>query len=201
MSLPNNFNELCIILDNKYNFKKILIVNTPTTGDFLNIMFVEERTSRIKYTQNNFDKFIQIIQNLNEKFDLVCVDPYHEYKESINTFKLLTPLLNDNGILISHDCCPPNLKTASYLLKEGEWRGVTYAGFIELSYDNPEYFYTVINKDYGLGIMSKKEIQFTKKIIDKENQKIFLDIFKQNKYDEAYDYFIKHSAKIINLIN
>lgn len=200
MSLPNNFKELCYILDKKINFNNILIVNTPNTGQFLDNIFLEKKTTRIKYTQDNFDKFIEIITNLNDKFDLICVDPYHEYKESIISFRLLTVLLNDNGILISHDCNPPNLMSTSHKNIKGEWCGVTYAAFIEIAYDNPEWYYAVIYKDYGLGIISKKEIVFVKKITNNEGQKIFLNLFKQNKYEEAYNYFRIHSKTIINLI-
>jgi hypothetical protein len=76
----------------------------------------------------------------------------------------------------------------------------TYVAFIEIAYNNPEWYYTIINRDYGLGIISKKKIQFVKKIINNEKQKIFLDIFKEKKYQEAYDYLNKNSKDIINLI-
>ena len=200
-TLPENFKELSYILDNKFNFKNILIVNTTLTGHFLNTMFLEERTTRIMYNHNNYDEFVETITNINKKFDLICVDPYHEYKESISSFKLLTLLLNDDGILISHDCNPPTFEASSHICIQGDWCGVTYAAFIEIAYNNPEWYYAIINKDYGLGIISKKEIQFVKKIIDTDNQKLFLNIFNENKYEEAYNFFNKHSKNIINLIN
>jgi hypothetical protein len=201
MSLPNNFKDLIYILDKNINFKNILIVNTDKTGLFLNDCFPEKKISRISYTPNNYPQFIKIMIKLNKKFDLICVDPYHEYKESLGTLKLLTFLLDKDGILISHDCNPPSFTSTSCTYKAGEWCGVTYAAFVEVAYYNPEWYYTVINKDYGLGIISKKEIQFVKKIIDKEKQKKFLDLFKQNKYKPAYDYYKAHAFDIINLIN
>ena len=201
MYLPNNFKELAYLLDKHINFKNILIVNTPTTGHFLNNFFLEERTLRISYVPNKYNKFVEIVNNLNQKFDLICVDPYHEYKESIETFTLLTKLLNENGVLISHDCYPPNFNSSYPTYKKGEWCGVTYAAFIEIAHDNPNWYYAIINNDYGLGIISKEKIQYVEKITNSEKQKIFLNIFKEKKYKEAYNYFINNSTDIINLLN
>jgi hypothetical protein len=202
MSLPKDFEELIYLLDKQFNFKNILIVNTICTGIFLDSLFLEKKTLRIKYNQNEYNKFVNQINNLNTKFDLICVDPFHEYIQSISDYNLLTKLLTDDGILVSHDCNPSNFKAASpTCLRKGEWSGVTYAAFVEIAYKNPDWFYAVINKDFGLGIISKKEIQFVKKIENNNKQKIFLDLFKQNKYEQAYNYFVENSNDIINLIN
>ncbi len=201
MNIPKDYKELAYTIYEKMDIKKILIINTPKTGEFLNKMFLDKRIVRICYDPNDFNYLVNLIPIIKTKFDLICVDPYHEYKESINTFRLLISLLNENGILISHDCCPPNFSCSSPTYKTGEWCGVTYAAFIEIAYEHPEWYYSVINTDYGLGIISKKEIDFVKKIIDNEKQKIFLDLFKENKYEEAYHYFIENSGDIINLIH
>jgi hypothetical protein len=173
LCLPKNFNELYNLLDKIYLFKNILIVNTIRTGSFLNKMCLDKKTIRITYSFDNLDKFITKINSISVKFDLILVDPYHEYKHSIITFKMLMPLLNENGILISHDCYPNEFSLTSPIYIEGYWCGVTYAAFIENAYDNPDFYYAVINNDYGLGIISKVEIPFVKKIIDKEKQKNF----------------------------
>ena len=198
--LPKNFNDLYKLLNNTYLFKNILIINTGTTGKFLDRMCLNKKTIRIKYSSTNFDEFIKKINKIIVKFDLILVDPYHEYKHSIDTFRMLMPLLDENGILISHDCFPPFFNITSPIYKKGEWCGVTYAAFIENSYNNPDFFYAVIKNDYGLGIISKIEINFVKKIINKEKQKIFLDMFKNNDYENAYNYFKNNSNDIINLI-
>jgi hypothetical protein len=199
--LPKEFNDLYNLLNDIYLFENILIVNTPTTGPFLDKMCLDKKTIRIKYNFDDLNNFITTINSISEKFDLILVDPYHEYKHSITTFKMLTPLLNENGILISHDCYPEKFSITSPVYVKGIWCGVTYAAFIENSYDNPDFYYAVINNDYGLGIMSKVEIPFVKKIFDKEKQKIFLDLFKEDDYEKAYDYFKKYPNDIINLIS
>ena len=200
-SLPKKFNDLYILLNDKYLFENILIVNTSVTGVFLDKMCLDKNPIRIKYNFNDLNNFITTINGICKKFDLILVDPYHEYNHSITTFKMLTPLLNENGILISHDCYPPKFSITSPKYVKGIWCGVTYAAFIENSYNNPDFYYSVINNDYGLGIMSKVEIPFVKKIVDKEKQKIFLDLFKKDDYENAYNYFKTYSNDIINLIS
>lgn len=199
--IPKNFKQLCIYFDKIFHFKNILIVNTNSTGLFIDNLFLkQDRITRIKYTPEKYDDFINKITNIGKKFDLICLDPYHEYKESIGSFTLLLPLLNENGILISHDCNPPNFSCANHKYKLGEWCGVTYATFVEIAYNNPNFYYAVINNDYGLGIISKNKINFVEKIKNNEKQLIFLNLFRETKYEEAYNYFKKNIIDLVNLI-
>jgi len=207
MTFPKDFTELVYLLDKEYHFTDILIVNTngiPKTGEFLDTILEEKNPIRIKYTSNEYNKFVENINNLDKKFDLICLDPYHNYKESISDFRLLYSLLNDNGILISHDCYPPSYKYIPIHKPNGKindlWCGATYGAFIEFSYDNPKLFYGIIKNDYGIGIISKKKIKFVKKLIINDKQKQFLNLFKNNKDEEAYKYFIINVKDIINLI-
>lgn len=200
---PTNFKDLTDLFLNGRLFQNILIVNTPITGLFLDEMLQDKYTTRIKYSPNDFNNFIETINNINCKFDLILVDPYHEYEHSIVTFRLLTSLLDENGILISHDCYPPtfDITQPTPVYVNGCWCGVTYAAFVENAYENPNLYYSVINNDFGLGIISKTETIFVKKICNVEKQKIFLDMCKNNDYEKAYNYFIDNSNEMINLIN
>ena len=205
MTLPDNFLELSRELDAEFNFKKILIVNTPNTGLFLDNLFLDERTTRVKYTHDAYNKLIETVTKVNTKFDLICLDPYHYYKESYSDYNLMTSFLSDTGILLSHDCYPPDYNHVPQKDKKGRmsvcWCGETYAAFVEFAYANPDYLYAVIKNDYGLGIITKREMQYVKKIVNNENQKQFLDLFKHNKNEEAYNYFEKNAKDIINLID
>ena len=140
------------------------------------------------------------LEKNNKKFDLICLDPFHEYYESSSDLSLLTSFLTDDGILICHDCggdSNKDLYTPHF--KKGGWCGITYYCFVEFASNNPDYYYGIINRDFGLGIISKKNMKFIKKINNKK-QKIFIDIFKKNP-DEAFDYFTIYGNEIINLIS
>jgi len=197
--------DIYTILDNACTFKHILIVNTQSTGLFLDSMCLNKRPYplRIKYNSNNFEDFIAKVNHvirMNKKFDLILVDPYHEYSQSSSIFKILTPLLNETtGILISHDCYPPEFGMTSPVYQKNEWCGVTYAAFIENAYNNPNLYYVVINTDYGLGIVSTRPFAGLTKISAREKQEAFLRMFKNGEYENAYNYFTAQSTDIINL--
>jgi hypothetical protein len=203
VDLPKKFNDLYLLLNEKCAFKNILIVNTKTTGSFLDKMCLDKTPIRIKYNSNNLDELVKKLNGLSDKperFDLILLDPYHEYNHSMVALRMLTALLDETGILISHDCYPPNFNLTSPVCTKGAWCGVTYAAFIENAYDNPNFYYAVINNDYGLGILSKLEIVFVKKIMENEKQTQFLEMFKQNDYENAYNYLKQYSNEIINLV-
>lgn len=201
MELPQTFKELSYILDKELHFKNILIVNTETTGSFLDSLFLENRTTRIKYTPNTHDELAKKLKEINQTFDLICLDPFHGYKESSEDLALLTSYLSEDGVLICHDCYPPNSKTASRDFVEGEWCGVTYLAFIEFAFHHSTMFYGIINRDYGLGIISKKEIIYVKQIIYHEKQNKCITLFKNGFDEQAYEYFTTDSNDIINVIN
>lgn len=203
-------------LNEKNKFKDILFIRSTLTGQFMDeLLKNDENIIRILY---NTDKTIpskeinisikkvhsneleKTINSLNKKFDLIFVDPFHEYKESRRDFSILIPLLKDNGILISHDCYPENKKMANPNFILGNWSGETYIAFVELAFNNPSYYYGILNIDTGIGIMSKKEFELLKNNLNTEKQKELLYLH-QNNNETAYDYFIKNSQEIINMID
>ena len=151
----------------------MLIVNTngiPQTGEFLDHILEEKNPVRIQYTDDKHNEFIIKINELtksDKKFDLICLDPYHTYDISLTDYNLLTPLLSDNGIIISHDCYPPEYRYIPTINPDSSinrvWCGETYVAFVKFSEENPHLFYAVIKYDVGLGIISKTQIQFVKK--------------------------------------
>jgi len=215
MELPNNFNKLCILLDNTFIFNNILFVRHMTGGEFLDKLFLDKiNITRILYETNNpnqpkrhkgpntliqHSELKNTLEKINKKFDLICLDPFHEYCESSSDLSLLTSFLTDEGILICHDCggdSNKDLYTSHF--QTGGWCGVTYCCFVEFASNNPDYYYGIIKRDFGLGIISKQNMKFVKKI-NNEKQKKFVDIFKKN-LDEAFDFFTTHGNEIINLI-
>lgn len=205
MPIIKKFNHLYALLNRIYEPKNILIVNTQATGLFLDKMCLNKRPIRIKYNSENINDFIAKVNHvirMNKKFDIILVDPYHEYRHSSVIFKILMSLLDEKaGILISHDCYPPTFAMTSPTYQKDEWCGVTYAAFIENAYNNPHCYYAVINTDYGLGILSARLITGLKKISASEKQEEFLRMFKNGEYENAYTYFTAHSSDIINLVN
>jgi len=194
-------------------FQNILFLRTPTTGGWMDAMETNnnENVTRILYT---IDKQItnrlytvlrhadleSYLRSLNKTYDLIIMDSYHEYAQSSSDFSLVSSLLSENGILVSHDCCPPDKKKSTPKFISGYWCGVTYVCFIEMAYNNPEWYYTVLDNDNGVGIASKQPIDYLTKNLNKEKQEILLQMNKENN-PNTYDYFRTNGKELINLLS
>jgi hypothetical protein len=214
-----NFGDIISLLildlykENKY--KNILFVRTCTTGAWLdNLLIKNLNITRILYytdkinTPTKSHKSTTIIHSddlenklisLNKTFDLICIDTWHEYEVSCRDFRIISSLLNENGILISHDCYPWNKTVANPLFIPGSWCGETYISFIEFAYNNPTMFYTILNIDTGIGIISKKQLHFLSNTLDRKKQEYLLFLHKNS--TDPYTYFIENSKDIINAIS
>jgi len=204
--------KLIIDLDKEKKFKNILFVRTPTTGSWLdNILPDDKRVKRVLYDTKKLENYFYhkstiiinckelglFLQNNNTKYDLICIDPFHEYKYSLRDFKELNLYLKKEGILLSHDCCPPSKLMSSPTFIEGGWCGETYKAFVKNALKNPKLYYCILNIDTGIGIISKEKIYFLSNNLNKNKQK---EMFALEKED-VYDFFVKNSKEIINLIN
>jgi len=199
------------------NFKSMLFVRTPTTGAWMDPMittYKDLNPCTVFYTRNgnttygNGNRLYTIVdhcdlewyfKNLNRRFDLICMDPFHEYNESISDFTLFTSMLTDDGVLISHDCFPCKKQYSGPIFKPGYWCGVTYVAFVEIAYNNPSWFYAVIDNDTGIGIISKNAIENLRNDFDREKQECLIQMNKDGD-DSTYEYFCANSKELINLI-
>jgi len=209
-----NGDIISMLITDLYNKNKnIIFIRTPTTGVWLDKLLVDKpNIIRILYDTNKIKKYkvsksTKIIKSnnlekkldsLNKKYDLICIDPFHEYEYSKRDFFLLSSYLSDDGIIISHDCFPSNNNSAlpKYIL--GNWSGETYIALVEFSYANPDLFYGILNIDTGIGIISKKNILFLKNCMNVSKQKHLLDLH-NNKSNDVYDFFSQNAIDIINL--
>jgi hypothetical protein len=212
--ITNYVNELI----NYNNYNNIMFIRTPTTGAWLDdILPNNNNIIRLCYyieniqpnnckchkltTIINLYNLEQTIKQLNNKYDLIVIDPYHEYNVSYNNFNLLLLFLNHDGCIISHDCYPSELKLSIPVFKKGPWCGQTYLAFIQLAYNNPHLFYAILNIDTGIGIINKRENGCLRNNLDKYKQEYILSLDFINDYDKAYNYFINNSFDIINGIS
>ena len=213
-NIGDNISSLILELYNKKKYKNILFVRTYTTGDWLdNLLKTNHDVNRILYytdktcTPTKSHKLTTIIHSnnlenhllsLNKTFDLICIDTWHEYEVSSRDFNIISPLLNETGILISHDCYPWNKIVANPSYIPGAWCGETYISFVEFAYNNPQLFYTILNTDTGIGIISKKKVSLLSNTFDKKKQEHLLFLHKNS--TDPYTYFIENSKDIINAI-
>ena len=211
----NIISSFIIDLYNKNNYNNILFIRTCTTGNWLDELLIENQDiNRILYLTDKIKnpttshKLTTIIHSndlsnqlilLNKTFDLICIDTWHEYEEASRDFRIISSFLNDSGILISHDCYPWNKIVANPRFIPGSWCGETYISFIEYAYNNSNMFYTILNIDTGIGIISKKQLPFLSNTLDKKKQEHLLFLHKNSL--DCYTYFVENSKDIINVIS
>jgi len=119
---------LIMDLYNNYKYKNILFVRTSTSGGFLDKLLINNTNiTRIlcdmhhleQFTYHKYTKIIELddlentLKSINKKFDLICIDLYHEYTHSKKGFEILLPYLSNVGVIVSHDCFPPNKDMAT----------------------------------------------------------------------------------------
>ena len=198
----------------EYNYENILFVRTCTTGGWLDKLLInnpnvtrilyytdkikERTTSHASTTIIHYNELEHVLSSLNKKFDLICMDAWHEYNLSLRDFTILVSFLNDTGMLISHDCFPWNKTVANREFITGSWCGETYLSFTEFAYMHPELYYLILKTDTGIGFISKKEMHPLSNKLDRKKQENFLLLHRNRK--DYYSYFMNHSRDIINAL-
>ena len=91
----------------------------------------------------------------SRRADIVFVDPWHMYEDSVAGLDLARSLLAPGGTLIVHDCLPePKLARGVGLLRLNAWCGDTWLAFAELALTAPAGSSAVIiDADQGIGIL------------------------------------------------
>ena len=192
------------------NYKKLLFVRTSTTGDWLDTLFIENQTiSRIIYDikvipeykfhpSNKIISFLEL-ENITDKFDMICLDPFHEYNYTKKNLSFLFSILTDTGILFCHDCYPSNQQMAVPNYVKGSWSGETYISLVEFAYYHPEFYYTVLKIDTGIGVISKIPLDGLSNTFNRVKQETLL-LMHKNGEEGLYNYFNEHSYDLIHAV-
>lgn len=159
-----------------------------------------------QYFEETSDDFFAKRKDLIKQLDVVLVDGLHTYRASLLDALNSLKYLNKDGIIIFHDCLPPNraaaMPTELFPTKKekrsipgwtNEWCGDVYKTIIYLRKAFPEVLDAlVVDTDYGLGILRPK-VKLNP--IDlKIDEALFEEI---NKID--YDQLMADTKNLINL--
>ena len=153
-----------------HGFTSYLEICTPTTGnefskigsDFLKskhrLMYGVaadfDDGSPIDFRYDGFD-IESKHAGLRDHYDIILVDPYHDYRSSIRDITFAYGLLRHGGIMVVHDCLPPsNGDTIAPTFVSGEWCGVTFIAYVDFLMSSGATFWTV-DCDYGCGVIVK----------------------------------------------
>ena len=101
-------------------------------------------------TSDNFFRENQI------KFDCIFIDGLHEYSQVKRDILNSIKILNEDGIIILHDCLPPSINHQRVPRTRYVWNGDVWKAIVEVRTWQHVDTYTVLS-DQGLGLIKKKK--------------------------------------------
>jgi len=165
--------EIALLLAKQYGYTSYLEICTPITGNTFSLVEKKQfpRRARLMYrcppdfsdgepvdfltqAESGEELFSELMKS-GERFDLVFVDPWHTYTSSLRDILFGLQLIKDDGVLLIHDCNPPNSTYAEPEYRPGEWCGVTFAAYLDVVLFTRGIHYITVDSDYGCGIISK----------------------------------------------
>ena len=172
-------------IDNKIFTTKSAIHYIPETDVDLKIF----KRNDIDIKPNKYEYHHNRISSEKIKYDIVFVDSWHTYEQSLLDLETALKHVSANGIIVVHDCCP----YAQDLIGKctgGAWCGQTYEAFIDFRYRHRELQIFCLYVDYGCGIISLKPRFDIKQDFEE---------YDKNKIRE-WTYFNDNKIKLLNLI-
>ena len=156
------------------NFSKIIIKNKigvdPQSGG----------THRM--TSDDFFK-----QN-KSPFDLIFIDGLHVYEQVLKDIENSLKVLNDNGVILIHDCLPAKIWHQTIPQTHSSWNGDVWKSIVKSRTRIDIDTYT-IEADQGLGLILKRK-----------NKDLLVDKIENFKNLKFRDYYIHHK-KFMRIID
>lgn len=170
-------------IDNFFFTKELFLYNPPNNINLSNL--------RKDTDIEPIDYDVGIEKYKNNKYDIIFIDSYHTFEQSVQDIEFAYSLLNDNGFIVIHDCAPSSINVIGDY-KQDAWCGQTYSAFIYFRMKTPYIKSSVVNIDFGCGIISKNKL----------NKDVFkLDNLLTLKEISQWNYFMNNKKKLLNLIS
>tara|TARA_Y100000310_G_scaffold333862_1_gene412296 strand:- start:76 stop:783 length:708 start_codon:yes stop_codon:yes gene_type:complete len=148
------------------------------------------------------DEFFELIKGHKDiKYDIIFIDGLHVYEQVNIDIKNSLNHLKENGTIIMHDCSPPTVHhqreeyhgineqgaVAFTTPAKSTWNGTVWKAYVENRCINPNLTMSVVDTDYGVGILQFGE----QKIWNKANLDKCL----------TYEYLEKNRTELLNLLS
>lgn len=179
-------------LDDGYNFKRIECESKESVDPYFqddhskyDLTFNDDLPYEIKsmltYRMTSDDFFKQNTKT----YDIIFIDGLHTEeqvgRDIINSIKVL----NDNGLIVVHDCLPKSKEAQMIPRIQGEWNGTVWKAIVELTKQGIDI--KIWEGDYGCAI------------IKKTTDEAKLHYPEESKY--TWEEFVNYRDKLINVID
>jgi hypothetical protein len=235
---PSPKMEIIGLLASRYGYRRYLELCTATTGNYYGNLDrrVLSTAHRLMYNcKTGFDDGFIIdfqsdtldisqclaqIRGKGLRYDIILVDPFHEYDTSYRDLSNAFDLIDEGGMLVVHDCLPPSAEIATPEFIPGDWCGVTYRAYLDFVRARLDLEYKTVDVDYGCGLIRKldrrsrwtKSLQMIKGSFLDPNSRRRSDcrqrqlIWRQwrgigTDHERAFCFFELHKKQLLNLIS
>lgn len=233
---PSSKMEIVSLLAARHNVSRYLELCTPTTGtcygqldrrllmaahrlmyncpdDFDDGLAIDFRS-----TSHSITECLAEIGSRGLRYDIILVDPYHEYETSHRDLSQAFRLIDDGGFLVVHDCLPLTAEVATPTFKTGAWCGVTYKAYLDFVSVRPDLDYRTVDVDYGCGVVRKLQPQsswmaFARTAQDwwltaraderHRQQRLLWRQWRENgrDFDRSFQFFDAHKERLLKLVS
>ena len=141
------------------------------------------------------NEFFALPEISNKKYDVIFIDGLHHSEQVDIDIKNALEHLNDSGFIFLHDCNPPSYESQLVPRQAVAWNGDVWKSIVKLRYTTTDLDISVINTDYGVGIITKgKNTPIDKFTLDellqwdtfKNNRKYFLNLLEIDEFFDKY---------------
>ena len=92
-------------------------------------------------------------ETIPETFDIIFIDADHHSAQWILDVKNSLDRLNDGGVIVCHDVIPEKEEHQKIPRISKQWTGDVWKGWMYLRNTKPDLSMSVINKDWGCGLI------------------------------------------------
>jgi hypothetical protein len=215
---PTEFNktDLIHLISKRLKLRNYLELCTPTAGrrygEIDRSRFCTAR--RLMYIATGFDDGLPIDYRIADfdieaavielklsadKVDICLVDAFHTYDCTNRDLTLAYALLADGGVLVVHDCSPPNEAWASPNFAPLDWSGESYRSYLDFVFSRDDLDYCTVDVDYGCGVIFKNRTVDMAGPVDPNLVAEWFDV--HNDPQLALRFFFKNRAMLLRLIS
>lgn len=181
----------------KNNFKSYLEIGVRNPNDCFNQINCElkqgvdpgiESHSRVTFNLTS-DEFFSII---NTSYDIIFIDGLHLAEQVERDIVNSLSILNENGMIVLHDCNPPDIYHAREDYRDNStpagvfWNGTVWKAVVRVRSEIDGIYTSVVDTDWGVGIITRSSSPNS--------------IINDNPY-YSYNKFAENREKYLNLIS
>lgn len=182
LNFPSNYYRWDLIkyLIDKYKYSDYLEIGCDQDQLFSKVQIQNKigvdpvSGGNVRKTSDDFFK------DNNRKFDIVFIDGLHTYEQVKKDILNSVNCLNNNGIILVHDCMPDNLSKQAVPRYRMLWNGDVWKAIVDLRQDENLEIFTC-EMDQGIGVIQKKKNSSVLEINKPINQLRFEDYFNNHK--------------------